>query len=61
MSKGIRKPDRKLPPRLSVPVSDGDAAELCRIQDKTHLAMSALSRLLLHRGIQAYLADGKLD
>jgi len=49
-----------LPPRISVPVSDDDAVHLRRIQAKTHLPMSALSRLLFHRGIQGYLADGKL-
>ena len=56
-----RKPHRDLPDRLSVPVSDDDAARLRRIQATTHLGMSALTRLLLHRGIHAYLADGKLD
>jgi len=50
-----------LPDRISVPVSDDDAAALRRIQARTHLGMSALTRLLLHRGIQAYLDDGKLD
>jgi len=42
-------------------VSDEDASQLRRIQARTHLGMSALTRLLLHRGISAYLADGKLD
>ena len=60
MSKRSRKPGRDLPARISVPISDDDAAHLRRIQAKTHLPMSALSRLLFHRGIQAYLADSKL-
>ena len=56
-----RKTPRDLPARLSVPVTDDDAARLRRIQATTHLGMSALTRLLLHRGITAYFADGKLD
>ncbi len=60
MSNRIRKPPRDLPARISVPVSDADAVHLRQIQARTNLPMSALSRLLFHRGIAAYLTDGKL-
>ena len=56
-----RRPSRDLPARVSVPVSDDDALQLRQIQTRTHLRMSALTRLLLHRGIAAYLADGRLS
>jgi len=54
------KSKRKLPARISVPVSDTDAAYLERIKATTELRMSAISRLLFHRGIMAHRRDGKL-
>jgi len=42
-------------------VSDEDAAYLTKVQTRTHLRMSALTRLLLHRGIEAHRRDGKLS
>jgi hypothetical protein len=57
---GKSKP-RRLPARLSVPVSDADATYLEQLQGKTHLRMSAISRLLFHRGIEAHRRDGKLS
>jgi hypothetical protein len=51
-----------VPARISVPVSDAaDVAELHRIQARTHLSMAVLTRLLLHRGIRAYLTDRKVE
>ena len=55
------KAPRKLPARISVPVSDADACYIERLQVKMHLRMSALSRLLFHRGIEAHRRDGRLS
>jgi len=50
-----------LPARISVPVSDTDACYLERLQTKMGIRMSALSRLLFHRGIEAHRRDGRLS
>ena len=55
------KEPRHLPARISVPVGDTDACYLERLRTKMGLRMSALSRLLLHRGIEAHRRDGKLS
>ena len=61
VSAKIPRGNRRLPQRLSVPVSDEDAGYLTKVQTRTHLRMSALTRLLLHRGIEAHRRDGKLS
>ena len=55
------KEPRQLPARISVPVSDEDASYLKRLQTKMRIPMSALSRLLLHRGLEAHRRDGRLS
>lgn len=55
------KEARHLPARISVPVSDTDACYLERLQTKMGIRMSALSRLLFHRGIEAHRRDGRLS
>ena len=55
------KEPRRLPARISVPLSDADAVYLVKLQSQMGLRMSAVSRLLLHRGIEAHRRDGRLS
>jgi hypothetical protein len=54
-----RKPKR--PERLSVPVAPEDYDYLTTLVARTKLKMSAVTRLLLHRGIALHQRDGHLD
>jgi hypothetical protein len=51
----------KRPERLSVPVAPEDYEYLVSLVTRTRLKMSAITRLLLHRGITLHRQDGHLD
>jgi len=59
VSKRSRRPKR--PERLSVPVAPDDYDILVSIVAQTSLKMSAVTRLLLHRGVAQYQRDGHLS